>query len=135
MVIVVGGSRRKCGKTAVVESLIRENAEAEWTAIKITSHSHAPTGSGDTLRYLAAGARRAELVVAPDIARCLAQIRDWISASQHTIIESTRLLDYWKPDVAILVVDVRGEIKESCRRHLNEAEVVILKRRFMAAPL
>lgn len=135
MVIVVGGSRRKCGKTAVVESLIRENEEAGWTAIKITSHRHAPTGAGDTARYLAAGARRAELVVAPDIARGLAQIRDWIAASTHTVIESTRILDHLEPDVAILVVDVQGEIKESCRRHLGAAGVVIFARQTRVVPL
>lgn len=135
MVIVVGGSRRKCGKTAVVESLIRENEEAGWTAIKITSHSHAPTGSGDTARYLAAGARRAELIVAPDLAQCLPRIREWIAASPHTIIESTRILDHLQPDLAILVIDTRGEIKESCRRHLSDATVVIVERRVTAAPL
>jgi len=135
LVIVVGGSRRKCGKTAVVESLIRENEEAGWTAIKIASHRHAPTGAGDTARYLAAGARRAEFVAAPDIEGCLAQIQEWISASAHTIIESTRILGHLKPDLAILVVDARGEIKESCRRHLGAAEIVILARRTTVAPL
>lgn len=135
MVVVVGGSRRKCGKTAIVESLIRENEEAGWTAIKITSHSHAPSGSGDTARYLAAGARRAELIVAPDIAPCLGKVQEWIAASPNTIIESTRILDHLQPDAAILVVDAGGEIKGSCLRHLGAVGVVILERRTIVAPL
>ncbi len=135
MVIVVGGSRRKCGKTTVVESLIRENEEAGWTAIKITSHRHEPARFGDTARYLAAGARRAELVAAPDIRDCLAQIQQWIAGSKHTVIESTRVLDCLKPDLAILVVDAQGEIKASCKRHLGAPGVVILARRTMVAPL
>jgi len=133
-VVVVGGSRRKAGKTTVVESFLRENAEAGWTAIKIAGHRHPPTVSGDTARYLAAGAKRAELLVADDVRACLPFVQQRIAESCHTIIESTRLLDCLTPDLSVLVVDMGAGIKESCRRHLDRADVLILVRR-RAAPV
>ncbi len=46
-VIVVGGSGRGAGKTALVCGLIRALPEIPWTAIKVTSHGHGkPTPSG-----------------------------------------------------------------------------------------
>jgi hypothetical protein len=70
--IVVGGSNRGVGKTALVCGLIAALPEFRWTAIKITSHDHGqpkpvweetrPGQGTDTARYLAAGAERALLL-------------------------------------------------------------------------
>jgi molybdopterin-guanine dinucleotide biosynthesis protein len=118
VVIVVGGSRRKAGKTTLVESLIRENEEAGWTAIKITPHRHAEA-RGDTERYLAAGAERALLLQHEDLPR----IGEFIAAARNVIVESNSVLDYVRPDVCIFVVD-RGETKPSFARHIGKADVV-----------
>lgn len=133
LLIVVGGSRRKVGKTTMVENLIRENVEAGWVAIKITSHGHPPTlpGRGDTERYLAAGAREAELLQASDLAPAIIRVRKWMARGANLIVESTRILDHIQPDVAILVVDPANEIKDACLRNLSRGHVIIqLARRF-----
>jgi len=137
VLIVVGGSRRKVGKTTMVESLIRENVQAGWVAVKITSHRHAPTlpGWGDTERYLAAGAREAELLQTADLAPAMVRVRQWMARGANLIVESTRILDHIQPDVAILVVDPAREIKGSCRRNLSRAHVIVQFTRRVNVPL
>jgi len=66
-IVVVGGSGRGVGKTALVCGLIAALPEFNWTAIKITGHDHGqpkpvweetqPGQGTDTARFLAAGAR------------------------------------------------------------------------------
>ena len=123
MLVVVGGSSRKSGKTSVVESLIRENEEAGWTAIKITPHNHPATHAGraDTDRYLAAGATEAHLIEAGDIAKAL----PLIATSRNVIVESNSVLDYVDPDLCIFVVG-EGDAKPSFLRHIARADVVII---------
>ena len=80
MLVAVGGHSRGVGKTAVVAALIRALPECGWTAVKVSPHFHGQehrhswalveetdrSGSGDTCRYLAAGAMRSfGLSVAP----------------------------------------------------------------------
>jgi molybdopterin-guanine dinucleotide biosynthesis protein len=120
--VVVGGSRRKVGKTTIVESLIRENEEAGWTAIKITPHRH-PPGRGDTQRYLAAGARCAHLLEHADLPR----VPELIASARNVIIESNTVLDFVQPDVCIFISDGR-DAKPSFLRHLAKADVVIVSR-------
>ena len=71
MIVVIGGSGRGAGKTAVGCALVRAFAGFGWTVVKVAGHGHGLAGglveetdstSGkDTGRYLAAGARRALL--------------------------------------------------------------------------
>src|SRR5208282_1655489 len=73
-IIVVGGSSRGVGKTALVCGLIAALPEFRWTAVKITTHDYGKpkpiweeTRAGqetDSARYLAAGAERAFLATA-----------------------------------------------------------------------
>ena len=112
-IIVVGGSGRGAGKTALVCGLIRALHEIPWTAVKITSHVYgqpAPlweeTQAGqetDTARYLAAGARRALLVTAGDEA--LGPIVQRILADcpppAGVIFESNRVLRCVRPDLCL----------------------------------
>lgn len=130
MLVVVGGSRRKVGKTSVVESLIRENEEAGWVAIKISPHRHPATRAGraDTDRYLAVGAREAHLIAAPDIEAAIPQVRSIVARSRNVIIESNRVLDYLEPDLCIFVVERSPqEAKPWLLRHLRRAHLVILR--------
>jgi hypothetical protein len=45
-IIVVGGSNRGVGKTALVCGLIAALPDYRWTAVKITTHSHQPVSQG-----------------------------------------------------------------------------------------
>lgn len=137
MVLVVGGQSRKVGKTSVVAGIIRALVWAEWTAVKITHH-HAHSGwaleressaSGDSGRYLAAGARESWCLRSSPA--CLAQampgLRDVLSASRNSVIESNSLLDHLTPDLYLLVLDpASSDIKESALRHYARADAYIV---------
>ena len=62
MIVVVGGSSRKVGKTTVMCEIISATREAAWTALKISPHDHQHGHFGDTDRYTAAGAVKSELL-------------------------------------------------------------------------
>ncbi len=114
MLIAVGGNSRKAGKTGVICALIRAIPEADWTAIKISPHTHeAPGSGGDTGRFLAAGARRALLLdSAPD---------EWPSGD--VIVESGSVAD---ADVTVFVVDATKEWKASAGAAPGCADVVVV---------
>jgi hypothetical protein len=140
--IVVGGHSRHVGKTSVIEHLLRANAEDGWTAIKISAHRHAPPGvsvplvepwhktSPDTQtgRYLAAGARRAFLVRAPD--ESLGRVATFIDAQRAegrtVVVESNRIVQWLVPDVLFFVVDPRiSDWKPSSALCLPIADAVV----------
>ena len=114
-IIVVGGSGRKIGKTALVCGLIRALSEFAWTAVKITSHAHGrakaiweetSAGQGtDTARYLAAGARRALMVTAADdeLGPIVQQILREGPPPGCIIFESNRVLKHLRPDLCLAV--------------------------------
>jgi hypothetical protein len=125
-IIVVGGSRRGVGKTALVCGLIRALPEFAWTAVKITSHGHGRTqpvweetiaGQGtDTARYLAAGARRAMMVTAAEteLAAIVLQILRECPPPGCIIFESNRVLEHLRPDLCLaLASSLEGERKPS----------------------
>jgi hypothetical protein len=118
--IVVGGHSRGVGKTSVIERLLRARHGC-WIAIKISAHRHAPEGTSvplieetrapssltQTGRYLAAGARRAFLVRAPDAAlpQVAALIDAFCTEGSNVLVESNRIVQYVRPDVCLFVVD------------------------------
>lgn len=121
--IVVGGHSRGVGKTTLIEHLLRGMQDEAWLAIKVSAHRHAqaavsaplveeawqPSPATQTGRYLAAGARRAFLVRAPDAAmsRVAAFIDALRSQGSNVVIESNRIVRYLAPDVLLFVVDPR----------------------------
>lgn len=121
--VVVGGHSRGVGKTSLIEHLLRADTGAAWVAIKISAHRHAPDGVSAPLveeagqpsaltqtgRYLAAGARRAFLVRAPDVAMpgAAAFIESLRSRGSNAIVESNRIMRYLAPDALLFVVDPR----------------------------
>jgi len=123
-IIIVGGGGRGAGKTALVCGLMRALPEIAWTAIKVTGHEHGeghehgkptaiweetePGESTDTGRYLAAGARRALLVTAPeDALGSLVQqvLREYSPPAgvipSGVIFESNSVLRHLRPDVCL----------------------------------
>ncbi|HUX27868.1 MAG TPA: hypothetical protein VMV39_03735 [Terracidiphilus sp.] len=114
-IIVVGGSSKNVGKTALVCGLIAALPEFAWTAVKITSHEHGKaesiweeTAAGtetDTARYLAAGARRAFLISTDDadLPFRLGELQAKLEAGAHLIFESNRILQHVQPDIFLAV--------------------------------
>jgi hypothetical protein len=124
-IVVVGGSGRGVGKTALVCGLIAALPEFRWTAIKITRHAHGQPqpvweetvlGQGtDTARYLTAGAERALLVTAEpealeQIVRPLLQPRR--EQQKNLILESNSILRLLQPD---LCLGVEGAAGTACK--------------------
>jgi hypothetical protein len=142
-VVVVAGSGRGVGKTALVCGLIAALPEFRWAAVKISAHAHGrresvweeeQAGQGtDTGRYLAAGARRAFLVTADelDLAKRLDEIWNVLGRDCNVIFESNRVLRHVQPDLCLAIEsDSAGGQKSSF--HLVEHQRHVAVRR--AAP-
>jgi hypothetical protein len=115
VIVVVGGNRRKAGKTTVMCEIIAATREADWTAIKLTPHTHEESGYGDTERYLAAGAASALLSnQTPEF-------------QGNVIIESNSILEELNPDFFVFVDD-GGERKPSAVKHAAKADAVVMGR-------
>ena len=111
MIVVVGGSSRKAGKTTVICEIISATSAAQWTAIKVSPHDHEFSARGDTERYLEAGAVHARLV------------KEYVVThfSGNVIVESNALMETLMPDLFVFV-DGGEEWKPSARRHARKAQ-------------
>jgi hypothetical protein len=108
-VLVIAGSGRSAGKTAVGCALVRALEELCWTAVKVTPHLHRTdepvwedqdmSSPHDTGRYLAAGAKHAYLVEgttpSDSVLANLAAIRDRDCRSGDLLVESNRVPPEW----------------------------------------
>ena len=156
MLVVVGGHTRNIGKTSVVAGLIAALPELNWTAIKITQYGHGQcssdgercecavtdvehpcaisremdSGSGtDSSRYLAAGARRSYWVrtAIGQLAYALPEIRRIFETSEHVIIESNSILQFFKPDLYFAVMDFGAkDFKQTSLVSLDRADALIV---------
>jgi len=141
-ILVVGGSTKDIGKTALVCAIIAALREFDWTAVKISGHDYAPEGSAqireekiweeteggtetDTARYLAAGARRALLVMRSGAEVPVEGIRRAIGADRNVIYESNRIVDVIKPDVCLALLAEDANKKASFERLLRVADAVV----------
>lgn len=137
--IVVGGSGKGVGKTALVCGLITAMPDLTWTAVKITSDAHGErkpiweettAGQGtDTARYLAAGASRALLVTAQDemLPQVIHMLWSRIERDSALIFESNRIVDCVQTDLCLAVdAGTDGERKPSFERLLQRADATIL---------
>jgi len=142
-IIVVGGSSKNVGKTALVCGLIAALPEFAWTAVKITSHEHGKaesiweeTAAGtetDTARYLAAGARRAFLISTDDadLPFRLGELQAKLEAGAHLIFESNRILQHVQPDIFLAVEGgPQSEEKLSFREVAHPMTARVVRARF-----
>ncbi len=117
MKIVVGGLGRKSGKTSMICRILRLYAERNWLAIKITAHCHSqetepfrfteetePGDTGDTRRYLAAGARRAVLLEG-NLDAAMPGLLTLLASSPNWIVESNRAATRLNADFTFFVAD------------------------------
>jgi hypothetical protein len=163
MLLVVGGHASNVGKTAVAAALIRRLRNFKWTALKISLHGHGGCGKleekcdcgpesdspfalteeyepndTDSGRYLAAGAERSFWMRAPAarLYETADLVRKIIDQSENTIIESNSILEFFDPDIYLVVMDYSvDEFKESTLRFLERANACVVVDRALPAPL
>jgi hypothetical protein len=156
MLVVVGGHTRNIGKTSVVAGLIAALPDLHWTALKITQYGHGvcsteadpcecastdpehpfaiseeadPASGTDSSRFLAAGARRSYWVrtAAGQLGHAVPELHHIFETSQHTIAESNSLLQFFKPDLYLVVLDFAAEdFKHTSRNYLDRADALIV---------
>jgi len=112
MRIIVGGTGRKTGKTTLVCRILALSPRRSWTAVKVSHHAPAsgapfeileetePGPSGDTRRFLAAGAARA-FWLRGDLARALPALRALLDSCENWIVESTRAARLLEADLVL----------------------------------
>lgn len=124
MIIVVGGSGRKAGKTLAAEMLIRAFPEARWLAVKISRHAHgasgwsldrqeAPDPGNDTGRFLAAGACEAWWLRAEQdrLAEAVPELQGLMSRFENVILESNSIAEHISPDIYLFVANGKVTVK------------------------
>jgi hypothetical protein len=53
-------------------------------------------------------------------------IREILESSQNTIVESNSILQFWKPDLYLAVLDFRvADFKDSALRYLDRADCIV----------
>lgn len=147
-IVVVSGSSKDIGKTALVCAVISAFSEFDWTAVKITGHSYEPEASAsgaesesseatvweemnagqatDTARYLAAGARRALLVTRHGPEVPIDEVREAIATDRNVIFESNRIMDEIRPDLCVALMGGGStEVKPSFLRLLHKADALV----------
>jgi hypothetical protein len=163
MLVVVGGHSRNIGKTAVVAGLIRRLRNRKWTALKITQYGHGicstdghscecgpdpehpfalteeyEPGRTDTGRYLAAGAERSFWLRTPTgrLFESADLVRKLIDQSENIIIESNSILEFFDPDLFLMVLDFACEdFKPSSAKFLDRADAFLVVDQGLNVPL
>ena len=153
-IIVIGGHSRSVGKTSVVAGLISALPEFHWTALKITQYGHGicsaigeacdcatadhawavteernRSGESDTSRFLVAGAAHSWRVRTEQgrLAEAMPRVRQILSGTPNTIIESNSVLRFLKPDLYLTVLDPQtADFKTSAQTFLDRADAVVL---------
>jgi hypothetical protein len=124
VLVVVGGPSRKAGKTSVIASIIRSIPEGRWIAVKFTPHAHHASESGDTTRFLSAGARQSHLLAWPD---GLDAFRNLVASGANLIVESNRIVEFVQPDLCLYAADFsRAEPKPSAQALLERADALVV---------
>jgi hypothetical protein len=164
MLVAVGGHSRNIGKTSGMAGLIAALPDFHWTAVKITQygssvcssegepcecagdspdHPYAlseerdPASGTDSSRYLAAGARRSYwLRTAVDrLGDALPVLRRIIASSEHIIVESNSILQFFRPDLYLVVSDFSVEdFKPSSLKYLDRADALVVIERELEQP-
>jgi hypothetical protein len=158
--LVVGGQRRKVGKSSLVADIIRTFPDRHWIAAKITPHADpgcpvegsscncrpeehsyaihketSRTDNSDSSRFLAAGAHRSLWVETKEhgLEDALpALVAELASAeSEYAVIESDALMRFWKPSLSIMVLDPSNpDFKDSARENLPRADAFVFRSPF-----
>ncbi|MBI4876407.1 MAG: hypothetical protein HY822_17365 [Acidobacteria bacterium] len=136
MLLVVGGSGRKAGKSSLVEGLIRALPEARWLALKISGHPHGAAEwelsrqetagpDSDTGRFLAAGAAEAWWLRVAEgrLEEALPAVRRLLARGENAVVESNSIVGFLTPDLYLFVAG--AEWKPSAGQWLERADAVV----------
>jgi molybdopterin-guanine dinucleotide biosynthesis protein len=143
-IIVVGGSNKSVGKTALICGILTALPDLRWTAVKITTHRYGqsqPTweepaassasdaeGRTDTARFLAAGAQRAFLLSCDqaEISQRVGELLARFGPDASILFESNRIVECLKPDLCLGVVGAaEPAIKDSYSSILRCADALV----------
>ncbi|MCI0437394.1 MAG: hypothetical protein L0271_27730, partial [Gemmatimonadetes bacterium] len=83
----------------------------------------------DSARFLAAGALRSYWLrtAVGQLGHAAGVLREIIESSGNTIVESNSILQFWKPDLYLVVVDFGvADFKESALRYLDRADALVV---------
>ena len=144
-VLVIAGSGRGAGKTAVGCALMAAMPELSWIGVKVSPHQHDSAGhcweernqssKKDTGRYLAAGARRAFLTDNPlsvEFAACMNTDRSRKNDAEALLVESNQvsaemIAGEQEQVVSIAVVcGPEAEWKTSLRSRIHSVDALVL---------
>ena len=93
-------------------------------------------GTGDTARFLAAGAKRA-LWVQTKTGRfkdVLLPLASTLERDRHVLIESNAIVEFWRPDALLMVLDPSNpDFKHSARNLLELAHAFVFRSPFAEA--
>ncbi|MGH9746615.1 MAG: hypothetical protein ACRD59_10975 [Candidatus Acidiferrales bacterium] len=95
-------------------------------------------GTADTLRFLAAGARRALWLETKEnrLSDALPALQAKIANAKHVIIESDAIMKFWKPSLFLIVLDPGNpDFKSSARENLSLADGFVYRSPFAPAGL
>jgi hypothetical protein len=87
------------------------------------------TSGTDSSRFLAAGAQRAYWVrtAAGQLGHALPSLRRILETSTHAIIESNSILQFFRPDVYLAVMDfASADFKQTSLTYLDRADAVVV---------
>lgn len=139
-IVVISGAHKEVGKTALACQILRGfkgygaiKTTVSKENISVTSKNEAIEVPGkDTALLKEAGAEKVVLVSSPrkDLGWALKAALGMVSGCKGVIIEGTSVLDYIKPDVAILIKAKGKKTKESARRALKKADLIISSNEF-----
>ena len=142
-IVVISGAHKGVGKTTLVCQILKGlkgfgaiKTTVSKENISVTSKNEAIEVPGkDTALLKEAGAEKVVLVSSPrkDLGWSLKVALGMVSGCKGVIIEGTSVLDYIKPDVAILIKAKRKEIKPSARRALKKVDLIISSNEFEEA--
>lgn len=112
-ILVVGGTAKGVGKTALLCGILAAMPEQEWIAVKITPHAY-HGGSitqqveddplTDTGRFLLAGAKKALLIEAPEAEQWPAFGQKIRTQGGNLIVESNRIAAHLAADLYLGVL-------------------------------
>jgi molybdopterin-guanine dinucleotide biosynthesis protein len=134
-VVVISGAHKGVGKTTLACRILKGlkgfgaiKTTVSKENISITSKDKAIEVPGkDTALLKEAGAEKVVLVSSPrkDLGWALKVAMGMVSGCKGVIIEGTSVLDYIKPDVAIMIKAKGKKIKPSAKRALKKADLII----------
>jgi hypothetical protein len=148
--VVVGGQTKHVGKTTLICNLIRRFSSARWIAVKFTPHSHHPDNckliargpewsiweqlpgsqTGDTARFLQAGALRSLMVIseAQFSSEACSRLQLEFAHGRDIIAESSSAALLLKPDLSLMMIDFCNEdFKASAKAHQQIADALIVR--------